>query len=118
MPPGRGSPARAAGTNVITRKHFRTSAGPEHVTSPGPGGAWSFTFSYAAAAANAFIWLTITKPLAATGYAISIIALLTVLVSWIAFRTVVLAVRGQLFPPWPPLHQAADTASPGTVGGK
>jgi tellurite resistance protein len=75
-------------------------------------GAWSFVFAYAAAAANALIWLAITKPPAATGYAIAVIALLTAFVSWIAFRTVVLAVRGQLFPPWPPLHQAADTASP------
>ena len=33
------------------------------------------------------------------------VALLTAFVSWIAFRTVVLAVRGQLFPAWPPVHQ-------------
>jgi hypothetical protein len=37
-------------------------------------------------------------PPAAAGYAIAVIALLTAFVSWIAFRTVVLAVRGQLFP--------------------
>jgi len=73
-------------------------------------GAWSFTFSYAAAAADALVWLAITKPTGATGYAIAVIALLTAFVSWIAFRTVVLAVRGQLFPPWPPVHQAADAA--------
>ncbi len=65
-------------------------------------GVWSFTFSYAAAAAYALVWLMIKKPPAATGYAIAVIALLTVFVSWIAFRTVVLAVRGQLFPAWPP----------------
>jgi tellurite resistance protein len=64
-------------------------------------GAWSFTFSYAAAAADALVWLAITKPPGATGYAITVIALLTAFVSWIAFRTVVLAVRGQLFPAWP-----------------
>ena len=75
-------------------------------------GAWSFTFAYAAAAADALIWLAITKPPAATGYAIAVIALLTAFVSWIAFRTVVLAVRGQLFPAWPPVHQAADAAAP------
>jgi tellurite resistance protein len=74
-------------------------------------GAWSFTFSYAAAAADAFVWLAITKPPGATGYAIAVIALLTAFVSWIAFRTVVLAVRGQLFPAWPPVHQAVDAAS-------
>jgi tellurite resistance protein len=75
-------------------------------------GFWSFTFAYAAAGADALIWLAITKPPAATGYAIAVIALLTAFVSWIAFRTVVLAVRGQLFPAWPPVHQAADAASP------
>jgi tellurite resistance protein len=74
-------------------------------------GAWSFTFSYAAAAAYALEWLGIKKPPAATGYAIAAIALLTAFVSWIAFRTVVLAVRGQLFPAWPPVHPAGDAAS-------
>ena len=76
-------------------------------------GAWSFTFTfaYAAAAAYALIWLTITRPPAATGYAIVVIALLTALISWIAFRTVVLAARGQLFPARPPIHQTADPAS-------
>ena len=58
-------------------------------------GSWSFTFAYAAAAADALIWLAITKPPAATGYAIAVIALLTAFVSWIAFRTVALAVRRQ-----------------------
>jgi hypothetical protein len=43
------------------------------------------------------VWLAISKPPGATGYAIALIALLTAFVSWIAFRTVVLAVRGQLF---------------------
>jgi tellurite resistance protein len=74
-------------------------------------GAWSFAFAYAAAAADALVWLAISKPPAATGYAIAVIALLTVLVSWIAFRTAVLAVRGQLFPAWPPVHRAVDSAS-------
>jgi tellurite resistance protein len=74
-------------------------------------GAWSFTFAYAAAAAYALIWLAIKKPPGATGYAIAVIVLLTAFVSWIAFRTAALAVRGQLFPAWPPVHQAADTAS-------
>ena len=74
-------------------------------------GFWSFTFAYAAAAADALIWLAIKKPPGATGYAIAVIALLTAFVSWIAFRTVVLAARGQLFPAWPPLHQAVDAAS-------
>jgi tellurite resistance protein len=71
-------------------------------------GAWSFAFAYAAAAAYALIWLAITRPPGAAGYAIAVLVLLTAFVSWIAFRTVVLAVRGQLFPAWPPVHQAVD----------
>jgi tellurite resistance protein len=59
-------------------------------------GFWSFSFAYAAAASDALVWLAITKPPAATGYAIAVIALLTAFVSWIAFRTVLLAVRRQL----------------------
>ena len=74
-------------------------------------GFWSFSFAYAAAVSDALVWLAITKPPAATGYAIVVIALLTAFISWIAFRTVLLAVRGQLFPPWPPVHQAVDAAS-------
>ena len=61
-------------------------------------GAWSFAFVYAAAAADALVWVAIKKPPASAGYAIAVIALLSAFVSWIAFRTVVLAVRGQLFP--------------------
>jgi tellurite resistance protein len=74
-------------------------------------GAWSFTFAYSAAAAYALTWLAIKKPPGTTGYAIAVIVVLTAFVSWIAVRTVVLAVRGQLFPPWPPVHHPADAAS-------
>jgi tellurite resistance protein len=56
-------------------------------------GSWAFTFAYGAAAADALVWLAITKPPAAAGYAIAVIALLTAFASWIAFRTMVLAVR-------------------------
>ena len=68
-------------------------------------GFWSFAFAYAAAAGDALGWLAIARPPAATGYAIAVIALLSALVAWIAFRTVVLAVRGQLFPAWPQVLQ-------------
>jgi tellurite resistance protein len=61
-------------------------------------GFWSFSFAYAAAASDALVWLAVTKPPAATGYAIAVIALLTAFVAWVAYRTVLLAVRGQLFP--------------------
>jgi len=40
-------------------------------------------------------------PPGAGGYAVVIIALLTGFIAWIAARTVILAVRGQLFPAWP-----------------
>ena len=73
-------------------------------------GAWTFVFSYTAAAAYALEWLAIKKPPAATGYAIAAIALVTAFVAWIAFRTVVFTVRGQLFPAWPPAHQPVDAA--------
>ena len=68
-------------------------------------GAWSFAF--AAAAADALVWLAIKKPPASAGYAIAVIALLTAFVSWIAFRTVVLAVRGQFFPARLPADRCA-----------
>jgi hypothetical protein len=51
------------------------------------------------------------KPPAATGYAIAIITLITAFIGWIALRTMVLAVRGQLFPGRPPVHQAVTAAS-------
>jgi tellurite resistance protein len=63
-------------------------------------GFWSFAFAfaYAAAASDALGWLAISRPPGTTGYAIVVITLLTGFVAWIAFRTVVLAARGQLFP--------------------
>ena len=71
-------------------------------------GSWAFTFAYAAAAADALVWLAITKPPGAPGSAIAVITLITAFASWIAFRTVVLAVRGQLFPAWPPADRCAE----------
>ncbi len=71
-------------------------------------GSWAFTFAYAAATADALVWLAITKPPAATGYAIAVITLLTAFALWIAFRTVALAVRGQLFPARPPADRCAE----------
>lgn len=61
-------------------------------------GFWSFSFAYAAAVSDVLAWLAISRPPAAAGCAIAAIALLTALIAWIAFRTVVLVVRGQLFP--------------------
>jgi tellurite resistance protein len=81
-------------------------------------GAWSFAFAYAAAAADALVWLAIKKPPASAGYAIAVIALLTAFVSWIAFRTVALAVRGQLFPARLPAAVAWPGANGPTCGAR
>jgi tellurite resistance protein len=62
-------------------------------------GFWSFTFAYAAAAGDALGWLELKRPPATTAYAIAVITLLTTLVLGIAYRTAILAIRGQLFPP-------------------
>ena len=75
-------------------------------------GFWSFSFAYAAAVSDALVWLAITKPPAAGGYAIAVIALLTAFVSWIAFRTVLLAVRGQLLLHGPMRRQALPVGRP------
>jgi hypothetical protein len=56
-------------------------------------GFWSVSFTYAAAVSDALVWLAITKP-PTVG-----IVLLTGFVAWIAFRAVLLAVRGSSFPP-------------------
>jgi len=81
-------------------------------------GAWFFVFSYAAAAADALVWLAIKRPPASAGYAIAVIALLTAFVSWTAFRTVVLAVRGQLFPARLPAAVAWPGANGPTCGAR
>jgi hypothetical protein len=53
---------------------------------------------YAVAVADGLTWLAIKRPPGASGYAIAALVLLTGFIAWIAARTVVLAVRGRLFP--------------------
>jgi tellurite resistance protein len=98
--------ACALGGYVVLMALVQVRLIPLYRRLPFTPGFWSFAFAYAAAAAEALVWLAITKPPGATGYAIAVITLLTAFVSWIAFRTVALAVRGDLFPAWPPDHQA------------
>ena len=84
-------------------------------------GSWAFTFAYAAAAADALVWLAITKPPGAAGSAIAVITLLTAFASWIAFRTVVLAVCGQLFTPghrWTDARNATGRCAVNTATGE
>jgi tellurite resistance protein len=83
---------------------------PAYRRLPFTPGFWSFAFAYAAAASDALVWLAIKKPPASTGYAIAIITLITAFTAWIAVRTMVLAVRGQLFPARPPVHQPVAAA--------
>jgi len=61
-------------------------------------GFWAFTFSYSAVATDALVWIGIKRPPLGTGAAITLITLLTCFIAWIAARTVILAVRGRLFP--------------------
>jgi tellurite resistance protein len=59
---------------------------------------WAFTFSYAAAATDALAWIAAARPRGATGYAIAVIALITIFVAAIAARTAVALARGQFLP--------------------
>ena len=68
---------------------------------------WALTFSYAAAAADAVLWITYTKPAGATGYAIAVVTLITVLIAAIAGRTIIALARGQ-FLPAPPAHSSTE----------
>ena len=65
-------------------------------------GFWAFTFSYAAAATDALRWITLKHPAGATAYAVVVITAITGFILAIAARTVVAAIRGQLFPAPPP----------------
>jgi tellurite resistance protein len=72
-------------------------------------GFWAFTFSYAAAATDGLEWISQKKPAGATAYAIVIIAAITALIGVIAFRTVILLIRGELLArPQPPPPQATS----------
>ena len=60
-------------------------------------GFWAFVFSYAAVAADALQWIRLTKPPGAAGYAIAILALITVLGVAVAARTIIAIARGPFF---------------------
>jgi tellurite resistance protein len=68
-------------------------------------GFWAFTFSFAAAATDALLWIRRAGPPGAAGYAIAILAAITVLLAAITARTIVALARGQFLPsraPAPP----------------
>ena len=78
----------------------------------GPG-FWAFTFAYAAAATDALLWLSVKRPEGSPVYAACILIAISVLIGVIAMRTVLLLVRGQLFPTWsPPAARAAVESAP------
>jgi tellurite resistance protein len=59
---------------------------------------WAFTFSYAIAAVFALEWITLSKVAGGTGYAATVLALITILVGGIGVRSIVAMVRGQPTP--------------------
>jgi len=61
-------------------------------------GFWAFAFAYAAAATDALLWITLARPPGATGYAITVVTLITVFIAALGARTLIAAVRGQLLP--------------------
>jgi tellurite resistance protein len=66
-------------------------------------GFWAFTFSYAITAGLMLKWITLSKVPGATGYAVVLLVLITVLVAAVTARTIVAIARGQFFtgPPAP-----------------
>lgn len=73
-------------------------------------GFWAFTFPYAAGATDALLWIHATRPAGSTAYAVAAIALVTILISAIAARTVVALTRGQFFPPAAPAAASGPPA--------
>jgi tellurite resistance protein len=59
---------------------------------------WAFTFSYAVAASDALLWIALTRPRGAAGYAIAVITLITILITAIAARTIIAIARRQFLP--------------------
>jgi tellurite resistance protein len=72
-------------------------------------GFWSFAFSLAAVGVDALVWIAITRPAGATGYAIAVVILVTVLIVAIAARTIIAMARGSFLP-----APAPQSAAPGT----
>jgi len=58
-------------------------------------GFWAFTFAYATATTDALVWIKLTRPPYASGYAIAVITLITVIVTAIAVRTIIASARGR-----------------------
>jgi tellurite resistance protein len=71
---------------------------PVYLRLPFTAGFWSFTFPNAAAAAGLLDWLARARPAGTTGYAISAISAVTLLIAAIAVRSGLALLRGDLLP--------------------
>jgi tellurite resistance protein len=72
-------------------------------------GFWAFTFSFAAVGVDALLWIAITRPAGASGYAIAVVILVTVLLVAIAIRTIIALARGSFLPASAPQPLASAT---------
>jgi tellurite resistance protein len=71
-------------------------------------GFWAFAFAYGVVAADTLVWITLTRPAGATGYAVAVITLITLFIAAIAVRTVIAVARGR----FPGAPQPAQPESP------
>ncbi len=60
---------------------------------------WAFAFSWAAVATDALDWIALRRPSGAAAWATLILTVITAFIGYIALRTVLLVVRGELLPP-------------------
>ncbi len=76
-------------------------------------GFWSFSFAYSALAADAMLWIALGRPSGATAWAITVLALITLLDAAIAARSILAIARGEFFPRsgLPSYSEAADPSA-------
>ena len=85
--------ARALGGNAVLTALTQLRFVPLYVRLRFAPAFWAFTFTYATAAADAVLWITYSKPAGATGYAVAIVTLMTILIAAIAGRTIIALAR-------------------------
>jgi tellurite resistance protein len=64
---------------------------------------WAFTFAYAAVIADAIEWLGVKRPPGYAALAGIALALISLLIVWIAVRSVIKLAQGTFFPKAPPV---------------
>ena len=75
---------------------------------------WAFTFSWAAVASAVLFWIALGQPAGARVSSYCVLAVITLAIAAVAGRTVLAALRGQLFPPAALAPLAPAGATPGT----